>query len=130
MECRTEKEQDLRGGKGVSENAENALAHKAREKRAEHHAEKCGKIGNDRMEGKIIRAILIGQIDVGERGHDGARCNAENVLRKTDGDVKPDGVCRYEGISVIGGGVKNQHDGKRAEPIMSGDQLFPHIRKE
>ena len=130
MKCRAGKEQDLRGGEGITENHEKTVAHKAREDRAEHHAEESGEVGNDRVEGKIIRSVLVGQIDIRQGGHDGTRRNAQHVLRKTDGDIKPDGVRRYEGIRVIGCRVDQKHDGKRAEPIMTGDQLFPHIREE
>lgn len=126
----TDEKQDLRAGKGISENGNDAFAHKAREYRTEHHAEECRHIGNDGVEREIVRPILIGQIDIGERGHDRARGNAEDVLRKADDDVEPNGVRRYEGICVIRGGMDEQHDGKCTEPIMLRYQPFPHIRKE
>ena len=130
MECRADEEKNLRGGERKAENAENALAHDTCEDRAEHHAEKGCEVGDDGVERKIIRSILIGQIDIGQGGGDGSRCNTENVLRKSYRDIKPNGVCRHEGVSIISGGVEQKHDGKRAEPIMSGDQFFPHIREE
>ena len=82
------------------------------------------------MERKVICSVFIGQIDVRQGRHDGARRHAEYVLGEADGDIEPDSVCRNEGIRVIGCRVENQHDGKRAEPIMSGNQLLPHIGEE
>ena len=127
--CADEKK-NLRGGEWKAENAEDFLAHDACENRAEHHAEEGGEVGDDGVEGKVIRSVLIGQIDIGQRGRDGSRRNAEDMLEEADGNVEPDSVCRDEGVSVIGCRVENQNNGKRAEPIMSGDQLFPHIREE
>ena len=130
MESCADEKKNLRGGEGEAENAEDFLAHNACENRAEHHAEEGGEIGNDGMEGKIIRSVLVGQIDIWQRGRDGSRRYAEDMLKETDGNVEPDGVCRDEGVSVIGCRVEDQDDSERAEPIMSGDQLFPHIREE
>ena len=98
--------------------------------RAEHHAEKCGEVGNDGMERKIIRSVFVGQIDIRQGRHDGSRCDAEHVLGKPNGDIKPNGICRNERIGVIGCRVEDQNDGERAEPIMLGDQLLPHIGEE
>ena len=130
MEHRADEQKDLRGGERKAENAENAFTHYACEDCAEHHTEEGCKVGDDGVERKIVRSVLVGQVDIGQGGRDGSRCNTENVLRKSYRDVKPYGVRRYERVSVISGGVKQKHDGKRAEPIMLGDQLFPHIREE
>ncbi len=130
MKRRADEQKNLCGREGITENTENGIAHESCEERAEHHAEKCGKIGNDCMEGEIICSVFLGQIDIRKRCHNGSRSNAEDMLRKTDGDIKPNGVCRYKGIGIIGCCVQKQYDGKGAEPIMPGNQFFPHVGKE
>ena len=60
LEGRADEKKDLRGGERKVENAENFFAHDACEYRTEHHAEECGEIGNDGVEGKIVRSVLIG----------------------------------------------------------------------
>ena len=55
-----DEKQDLRAGEGVSEYGNDIVAHKARERRTEHHAEECGEISDDGVEGKIVRSVLIG----------------------------------------------------------------------
>ena len=123
-------EKDLRRGEGVSENGKNLLAHQAREYRSRHHAEKCGEVGDDRVEGKIVRSVLVGKIDVRQGGHDRSRCDTEHVLGEAHDDVEPYCVSRDEGVGVIRSGVNNKDDRKGAEPIMSGDELLPHTGEE
>ena len=125
-----DEQKDLRGGKRITENADDGFSHDFREDRAEHHAEKCGEVGNDGMERKIIRSVFVGQIDIRQGRHDGSRCDAEYVLRKAYGNIKPNGICRNERIGVIGCRMEDQNDGERAEPIMLGDQLLPHVGEE
>ena len=60
LERRADEQKDLRGGERKVENAENFFAHDACEYRTEHHAEECGEIGDDGVEGKIVRSVLIG----------------------------------------------------------------------
>ena len=124
------KEQDLRGGEGISENGNDLLTHHARERRACHHTEEGGEVGDDGVEREVIGSVLVGQIDVRQRGHDRARRNAENVLGESHHDVEPYGVRRDEGIRVIGRSMDQKHDRKGTEPIMLGDELLPHTRKE
>ena len=127
---RAREEQDLRGGEWVSENGKDILSHHAREDRARHHTEKRGEVGDDRVEGEVIRSVLIGEIDVGQRGHDRSRRNAEHVLREAHDDVEPDGVSRYEGVCVIRSGMDDEYDRKGTEPIVPGDESLPHTREE
>ena len=82
------------------------------------------------MEGEVVGSVLVGQIDVGQRGHDRARGNAEDVLGETDNDIEPNCVRCDEGVRVIGRRVYEKHDGKRAEPIAFGDEPLPHSREE
>ena len=112
------KEQDLRGGEGISENGKDPLTHQPREERSDHHAEKRRKVGDDGVEGEIIGSVLVGKVDIGQRGHDRARGNAEDVLRESDHDIEPDGVRRYERIRVIRDCMDDQYDRERTEPIM------------
>ena len=125
-----DEKQDLRAGEGVSEYGNDIVAHKACERRTEHHAEEGCHIGDDGVEREIIRSVLVRQVEIRERRHDRARGNAENVLRKTNDDVEPNGIRRDEGIRVIRSGVDEKHDGERAEPIMLRYQSFPHLREE
>ena len=125
-----DEQKDLCGGERITENADDGFSHDFRENRTEHHAEKCGEIGDDGMERKIIRSVFVGQIDIRQGRHDRSRCDAEHVLGEADGNIKPDGVCGDERIGVIGCRVEKQNDGERAEPIMLGNQLLPHIGEE
>ncbi len=125
-----DEKKDLRAGKRISENEKDIFSHQACECCAEHHAEKCRHIGNDGVERKIIRSVFIGQIDIGQGGHDRARCNTEHMLGEANDNIEPDRICRYKGIGVIRGGVQDENDRKRTEPIMPRYQPFPHFREE
>ena len=121
-----DKEKNLCRGEGIAENGNDPISHKARERRACHHTEEGGEVGDDGVEGEVIGSVLIGQIDVGKRGHDRTRRNAEDVLGESHHDVEPYGICRDEGICVISSGVDEKHDRKGAEPIVLGNELLPH----
>ena len=82
------------------------------------------------MEGKIIRAVCFGQVDIRQGREDRACCHTQNMLGEAHDDIKPNGVCRDEGIHEEGRRVEKHHDGQRAIPIELGDQLFPHRREE
>ena len=93
--CTCEKK-DLCAGEAEPENVQYLIAHKACEGGTDHHAEECGKVCKDRMEREIIGSVLIGEIDVWERCHDGIHYNAHDVLSKANDDVQPNGIRRYE----------------------------------
>lgn len=123
----TDKEQDLCRGEGIAENGNDPISHEARERRACHHTEEGGEVGDDGVEGEVIGSVLVGQVDVRQGGHDRTRRNAEDVLGESHHDVEPYGIRRDEGICVISGSVNEKHDCKGAEPIMPGNEPLPHI---
>lgn len=130
LTCRAREEEDLCAGERKSENVQNAFSHEARKYRTDHHTEERGKVRKNGMEGKVIRAVLFGEVNVRERRHDGVHNDAQNVLREAYGYVKPDGICRYEGVCKIRCSLHEQAEAARTEPIMLGDELFPHRREE
>ena len=69
-------------------------------------------------------------MNVRQRREDRAGGNAQYVLRKTDGDVKPQRIRGDEGIHEKCCRVDQNDDCQRAEPIELGDELLPHRREE
>ena len=130
LTCRAREEKDLCAGEGKSENVQNAFSHEAREYCTDHHTEECGKVRENGMEGKVICAVFLGKVNVRERCHDGVHNDTQNVLREADGYVKPDGFCRYEGVGKICRSLHEQAESACTEPIMLGNELFPHRREE
>ena len=128
-------EQELRAAEGVSEEGDAArvavaVCKEVCEDRAEHQRQEYRNVGYDRMEREVIGAVRFRQVNVRQRGEDRAGRYAQNVLRKADGDIEPQRICRDKGIHEIGGRV-DQHDNcQRAEPIKLGDELLPHRREE
>ena len=122
----TREKKDLCAGEAESENIQRVIAHKTCKGCAEHHAEECGKVCEDRMEREIVGSVLVGEIDVWERCHDGIHHNAHDMLSEADDDVQPNGIRRYERIRKIGRRLQKEHKTECAEPIMLGDELFPH----
>lgn len=130
LTCRAREEKDLCAGERKTEDVQSAFAHEARKYRTDHHAEERGKVRKNGVEGKVICAVFLGKVNVRERRHDGVHNDTHYVLRETDGYVKPDGFCRYEGVGKIRCGLHKQAETARTEPIMLGNKLFPHRREE
>lgn len=126
LTCCTREKENLRAGEAEPENIQRVITHKACKGCADHHAEECGKVGKDRMERKIVGSVLVGEIDIWERCHDGIDDNTHDMLSEADDDIQPNGIRRYERICKIGRCLQKEHKTECAEPIMLGDELFPH----
>ena len=128
-------EQELCAAEGISEEGNAAGIAVAGckevcEDRAEHQRQEYRDIGYDRMEGEVVGAVRFRQMNVRQGRKDRAGRYAQNVLRKADGDIKPQRICGDKGIHEIGSRMDQYDNCQRAEPIELGDELFPHRREE
>ncbi len=87
LTCCTREKKDLCAGEAESENVQYMIAHETCEGCADHHAEECGKICENRMERKVIGSVFIGQVDIRQRCHDGIDHNAHDMLGEANDDI-------------------------------------------